>query len=234
MRFLLLIYDDESGSEDATPEQFAAMLAEYEAYDRAVQEAGVFVSGEGLQPTATARTVRMRDGAPLRTDGPFAETREQLGGYYLLECADIDEAMRWAERIPVAGVRRRGGAPGDRLRGVRDGRRRRRGGAGLSATADLDRLFRRESAQAVAALARALGDLDRAEEAVQDAYAIALERWPRDGAPANPAAWIMTVARNRALDRIRAERRSASRAEEAARLEALLRDGEDGEDARPA
>ena len=101
MRFLLLIYDDESGSDDATPEQFAAMLAEYEAYDRAVQEAGVFVSGEGLQPTATARTVRMRDGAPLRTDGPFAETREQLGGYYLLDCADIEEATRWAERIPV-------------------------------------------------------------------------------------------------------------------------------------
>ena len=101
MRFLLLIYDDESGSDDATPEQFAAMLAEYEAYDRAVQEAGVFVSGEGLQPTATARSVRMRDGAPLHTDGPFAETREQLGGYYLLDCADLDEAMRWAERIPV-------------------------------------------------------------------------------------------------------------------------------------
>ena len=101
MRFLLLIYDDESGSEDATPEQFAAMLAEYEAYDRAVQEAGVFVSGEGLQPTATARSVRTRDGAPLHTDGPFAETREQLGGYYVLGCPDVDEAMRWAERVPV-------------------------------------------------------------------------------------------------------------------------------------
>jgi len=102
MRFLLLIYDDESGSEDATPEQFAAMLAEYEAYDRAVQEAGVFVSGEGLQPTATARTVRMRDGAPLRTDGPFAETREQLGGYYLLDCKDLDDAISWAAKIPGA------------------------------------------------------------------------------------------------------------------------------------
>jgi RNA polymerase sigma-70 factor (ECF subfamily) len=75
-------------------------------------------------------------------------------------------------------------------------------------------------------LARALGDLDRAEEAVQDAYATALERWPREGAPANPAAWIMAVARNRALDRIRAERRSSAREEEAARLEALLRGGE--------
>jgi hypothetical protein len=102
MRFLLLIYDDESSAEDAAPEQFAAMLAEYEAYDRAVQEAGVFVSGEGLQPAVTARTVRMRDGAPLHTDGPFAETREQLGGYYLLECADLDEATRWAARIPGA------------------------------------------------------------------------------------------------------------------------------------
>jgi hypothetical protein len=101
VRYLLLIYDDESGSADATPEQFAAMLAEYEAYDRAVQEAGVFVGGEGLQPAATARSVRMRDGAPVHTDGPFAETREQLGGYYLLDCADVDEAMRWAERIPV-------------------------------------------------------------------------------------------------------------------------------------
>jgi hypothetical protein len=101
MRFLLLIYDDETGAGDATPEQFAAMLAEYEAYDRAVQEAGVFVSGEGLQPTGTARTVRRRDGVPLHTDGPFAETREQLGGYYLLDCADFDAAMRWAERIPV-------------------------------------------------------------------------------------------------------------------------------------
>ena len=104
MRFLLLIYDDESGSDDATPELFAAMLAEYEAYDRAVQEAGVFVSGEGLQPTATARTVRTRDGAPLHTDGPFAETREQLGGYYLVEAKDLNTAIEIAARIPSARI----------------------------------------------------------------------------------------------------------------------------------
>ena len=116
----------------------------------------------------------------------------------------------------------------------RPGAGRRRGGARLTVTADLDRLFRRESAQAVAALARALGDLDRAEEAVQDAYATALERWPRDGAPENPAAWIMTVARNRALDRIRADRRSAERAEEVARLDALLRAVRRGDGRRAA
>jgi RNA polymerase sigma-70 factor (ECF subfamily) len=119
------------------------------------------------------------------------------------------------------------GAARDHLRRPgRPGAGRRRGGARLTVTADLDRLFRRESAQAVAALARALGDLDRAEEAVQDAYATALERWPRDGAPANPAAWITTVARNRALDRLRADRRSAERAEELARLEALAGAGD--------
>src|SRR4051794_31383720 len=84
----------------------------------------------------------------------------------------------------------------------------------------VDRLFRRESGQAVALLARILGDLDRAEEAVQDAFLVALERWPRDGAPANPAAWIVTAARNRAIDRIRRERRWAGRR---AALEAELR-----------
>ncbi|HET8758937.1 MAG TPA: sigma factor, partial [Solirubrobacteraceae bacterium] len=73
--------------------------------------------------------------------------------------------------------------------------------------AAFDRLFRRESGQAVAALARAFGDLDRAEEAVQDAFVVALERWPRDGFPPNPAAWITLTARRKAIDRLRAERR---------------------------
>ena len=71
----------------------------------------------------------------------------------------------------------------------------------------VDRLFRRESGQAVAVLARILGDLDRAEEAVQDAFLVALERWPASGVPDNPAAWIVTAARNRAIDRIRREQR---------------------------
>ena len=88
---------------------------------------------------------------------------------------------------------------------------RRRGGRRLTRSPHVlvDRLFRRESGQAVAVLARILGDLDRAEEAVQDAFVIALERWPERGVPDNPAAWIVTAARNRALDRIRTERRWA-------------------------
>ena len=102
MRYLLTIYGDESGWEDATPEDGAKLMAAYEAFGREATEAGVLVSGEGLQETATATTVRVRDGEPLLTDGPFAETREQLGGYYLLDCPDLDDAVRWAAKIPGA------------------------------------------------------------------------------------------------------------------------------------
>src|SRR5215217_1055896 len=74
----------------------------YYAFGDEAEKAGVLLGGEGLQPTATATTVRVRDGEPLLTDGPFIETREALGGFYLLECADLDEAARWAAKIPDA------------------------------------------------------------------------------------------------------------------------------------
>ena len=102
MRYLLTIYTDESRYATMTPEESGRLMAEYGAFGQEAQEAGVLLGGEGLQPTATATTVRVRDGETLFTDGPFAETREQLGGYYLLECADLDEATRWAARIPDA------------------------------------------------------------------------------------------------------------------------------------
>jgi hypothetical protein len=102
MRYLLTIYGDESGFGDVTPEEGAQVMAAYEAFGRETTEAGAFISGEGLQPTAMATTVRVRDGERMLTDGPFAETREQLGGYYLLECANLDEAIGWAAKIPGA------------------------------------------------------------------------------------------------------------------------------------
>jgi hypothetical protein len=77
-------------------------MAAYGAFGQAAQEAGVLLGGEGLQPTSTATTVRVRNDETLTTDGPFAETREQLGGYYLLDCKDLDEAIGWAARIPGA------------------------------------------------------------------------------------------------------------------------------------
>jgi len=102
MKYLLTIYGDESGWNDVTPEQSAGIMAAYEAFGRAATEAGVMLGGEGLQPTSTATTVRVRDGETVTSDGPFAETREQLGGYYLVDCRDLDDAISWAARIPGA------------------------------------------------------------------------------------------------------------------------------------
>ena len=102
MRYLLTIYSDESRWATATPEDGTQLMAAYEAFGREAEAAGVLRGGEGLQPTATATTVRVREGEPLLTDGPFAETREQLGGFYLVECENLDEAIRWAAKIPDA------------------------------------------------------------------------------------------------------------------------------------
>jgi hypothetical protein len=102
VKYLLTIYSDESGWSDMTEEDGAAEMAAYGAFGQELEAAGAFLGGEGLQPTSTATTVRVRDGEPELTDGPFAETREQLGGFYLLECRDLDEAVRWAAKIPGA------------------------------------------------------------------------------------------------------------------------------------
>jgi hypothetical protein len=102
MRYLLTIYGDESGWNDVTPEQSQAIMDAYNAFGRRAQDAGVLLGGEGLQPTSTATTVRLRGDETITSDGPFAETREQLGGYYLVDCADLDEAIGWATQIPGA------------------------------------------------------------------------------------------------------------------------------------
>jgi hypothetical protein len=102
MQYMFLIYSDESQMPDppTDPAGVAAMMEPWLAYNRALQEAGVFVAGDALQPTSTATTVTATRGAPVFTDGPFAETREQLGGYYLVDCADLDQAMHWAAKCP--------------------------------------------------------------------------------------------------------------------------------------
>jgi len=97
MKYMLLIYGDEQTEDfDGSAEAFQPWIE----YSQAAAEAGVLEAGAGLHPTSTATTARVRDGDVLTTDGPFAETREQLGGYYLLDCADLDEALAWARRIP--------------------------------------------------------------------------------------------------------------------------------------
>jgi len=102
MKFIALIYNDESRYSEATAEETAATFQAHGEFGQAAGEAGVFSGGDGLQPTVTATTVRVRDGERMLTDGPYAETKEQLGGYYALECKDLDEALAWAARIPEA------------------------------------------------------------------------------------------------------------------------------------
>ena len=102
MKFLAIIYNDESQYADATPEDIAATFQAHGEFGQAATEAGVFGGGEGLQPVATATTVRVRDGDRMLTDGPYAETKEQIGGYYLLDCSDLDDAIGWAARVPGA------------------------------------------------------------------------------------------------------------------------------------
>jgi hypothetical protein len=102
MKFLLTIYGDEARWTEASPEDAQQTMAAYGALSEAMQEAGVLLGGEGLQTSSTATTVQVRGGDTITTDGPFVETREQLGGYYLLDCKDLDEAIGWAARIPDA------------------------------------------------------------------------------------------------------------------------------------
>ena len=102
MRYLLLIHSNESRLAEMTPEEGGEMMAGYERFTIALEKAGVLQGSDRLQPTATATTVRVRNGQTLNTDGPFAETKEQLGGYYLIDVENLDEAIRWAAQIPSA------------------------------------------------------------------------------------------------------------------------------------
>ncbi len=102
MQYLCLIYDDEKLIDNLPPAERGDFFGAYGAFTRDIKASGHFVGGDALQPVATATTVRVRDGKVTTTDGPFAETREQLGGYYLIEAKDLDEALKIAARIPSA------------------------------------------------------------------------------------------------------------------------------------
>jgi len=98
MHYLALIYSTE-GSDDV---DWDTLIEQYNKFGEDAAAAGVMVGGNALQPVSTATSVQLRDGKKTLTDGPFAETKEQLGGYYLLDCKDLDEACEWASRIPTA------------------------------------------------------------------------------------------------------------------------------------
>ena len=100
MQYILLIYGSENGNPGGDVEQ--DVLTRYGAFTEEVRDRGKLVAADRLQPTSTATTVRIRDGETLVTDGPFAETKEQLGGFYLLDCENLDEALAYAQKIPAA------------------------------------------------------------------------------------------------------------------------------------
>ena len=102
MRYLLLIYQDEAAHAQWSQEQLTAEYQAYNEFTQVVAQNGAMQGSEALMPTNTATTVRVRQGKTVTTDGPFAETKEQLGGYYLLKCKDLEEAITLAARIPAA------------------------------------------------------------------------------------------------------------------------------------
>ena len=107
MRYLILIYESEKDAQaamaNADEKAQAAEMQKWFDYTERLKQSGCYLGGEALQPTATATTVRVQGGKTLTTDGPFAETKEQLGGFYMVKCKDLDQALEWAAQIPSAG-----------------------------------------------------------------------------------------------------------------------------------
>ena len=102
MRYLLMLCLDEAASESMSPEEGVTRVAEYEAVSREFRTRGVWRDEARLRPTSTATTVQVREGEVVVGDGPFAETKEQIAGFYLLDCHDLDEAVEMAAKIPAA------------------------------------------------------------------------------------------------------------------------------------
>jgi hypothetical protein len=102
MKYLLLMYADEAIGSNWSKEELQAAARTWAEFRKEMSASGVLVSSSGVAPDTSATTVRVRNDKTLITDGPFAETHEQLGGYFLVECSDLDEAIRWAEKIPTA------------------------------------------------------------------------------------------------------------------------------------
>src|SRR3972149_4547314 len=108
MRYMMLIYTDENAAAEMSPQEKEKVQIAHGDLMAEAKKQNAFRAAEPLHPTSSATTVRVQSGKPLISDGPFAETKEQLGGYYILDCKDLDEAIEWAAKIPTA----RGNRPG--------------------------------------------------------------------------------------------------------------------------
>jgi hypothetical protein len=102
MQYMLLIYGDPTSRESQSDEERGQMMEAYGSFTQELRDSGAMIAGDALEPTETATTVRVQNDETLTTDGPFAETKEQLGGYYLIEASSLDDAIEWAAKIPGA------------------------------------------------------------------------------------------------------------------------------------
>src|SRR5438105_698993 len=102
MRYLCLIYDNEKSFSTLPKDESDAVMAEYGAFTQGIKDSGHYIGGNALQPAPSATTLRVRNGKVSATDGPFAETKEQLGGYYLINAKDLNDAIQVASKIPSA------------------------------------------------------------------------------------------------------------------------------------
>jgi hypothetical protein len=99
MRYMLVIYGNDEDWTQRSEEELAPIMAEHESFGTDLRKAGAYVAAEALQPSSTATTIRMTDGEPLLTDGPYIETKEQIGGFYLIDVEDLDQALEWGKRL---------------------------------------------------------------------------------------------------------------------------------------
>jgi hypothetical protein len=102
MQYMLLIYGDPTARESLSDEEQGQMMEAYGSFTQELRDSGAMIAGDALEPTETTTTVRVQNDETLTTDGPFAETKEQLGGYYLIEAGSLDDAIEWAAKIPGA------------------------------------------------------------------------------------------------------------------------------------
>ncbi len=207
MKYMFLLFNEEADA-PPSPEE----MGEWDTFVKNAAGRATEEGGSPLQPSATATTVSVRNGETITTDGPFIDTKEQLGGFFIYDCENLDVAIELASEILgrrpdisssgrswrwTARSAARSGHPvtattGSPRRGVGDTRRA------------VEMLVREQSARIHASLIGACGgDFQLAEDAMQDALIVALERWPVDGTPRDPAAWIVTTGRRKAIDRLR-------------------------------
>ena len=198
MQYLVSVIDDTAGL--ATPDEMAAI----DVFNDRLQAEGHWVFAGGLGSPSTATVIDNRGEEAVFTDGPFVESKEYLAGFWIIEAARPRRGAQ-ARRRGVEGLQPEG-----------------RGAAVPVSVVDvreaITQAHHEEWARVVAALTRRFGDLDIAEEAAAEAFATAVERWPADGVPPNPGAWLTTTANRKAIDRIRRENKRDDKQKEAQML----------------